>query len=71
MDFVAKKRSEKIKKAILFGFLLFGFISGLISKNFIFGLKIQSIGFLIVLTLCLPEWGFWNRNSLNFVKVKK
>ena len=70
MDFEGKKKAEKITNIIFIATTMIGCIIGMMASDFLLTLKIQTVGFFVVILTCLPEWAHFNKNPVSFLKVK-
>mmetsp|Transcript_13718 Transcript_13718/g.15627 ORF Transcript_13718/g.15627 Transcript_13718/m.15627 type:complete len:87 (-) Transcript_13718:338-598(-) len=70
-DFKGQKLCETIYQRVLLFFSLIGFLIGFLFEDFGYTVKILGFGLAIATVLCVPDWGMYNQNPIDWVGRKK
>mmetsp|Transcript_4190 Transcript_4190/g.5581 ORF Transcript_4190/g.5581 Transcript_4190/m.5581 type:complete len:122 (+) Transcript_4190:49-414(+) len=68
MDFEGQKLADKLHQIITAAFGVIGFIYGYLQQRFGYTMYISMVGLCISAIICVPDWGFLNRNPLKWQK---
>mmetsp|Transcript_26623 Transcript_26623/g.37080 ORF Transcript_26623/g.37080 Transcript_26623/m.37080 type:complete len:110 (+) Transcript_26623:36-365(+) len=66
MDFEGQKLADRLHQIITALFGVIGFIYGYIHQRFGYTMYISMIGLTISALICVPDWGFLNKNPLKW-----
>ena len=66
MDYQGQELAEKLANRIILLAALVGLIAGYILQLFKFTLFIIGLGCLIATLVCVPNWGFYNRQQSSY-----
>lgn len=67
MDFKGQALAEKLLVYLLLAFAAIGFVAGFAAQNFLITVYVNGAGLALTLLLVLPDWPFYNRNSLKWL----
>mmetsp|Transcript_20768 Transcript_20768/g.36972 ORF Transcript_20768/g.36972 Transcript_20768/m.36972 type:complete len:108 (-) Transcript_20768:79-402(-) len=66
MDFIGQKLADRLHQIITAVFGVIGFFYGFQYQRFGYTMYISGIGLAISALLCVPDWGYLNRNPLKW-----
>ena len=70
MDFVGQAKAVKFFTVVLWAAGIIGFLIGFVTDRFLNAFLVLFAAFIACGLIVIPSWPIFNRNRLNFQKVK-
>ncbi len=70
MDFVGQAKAQNFFTIVLWTAGLIGFVFGFLTERFLNAFLVIFGAFILCGLITVPSWPYFNRNRLNFQKIK-